>query len=210
MKTKVELQGVPEFVEAMARLDDALQTKATAVIEMAALKSVQDHLDDQYVPRQNALGGPSTGYWATVRNSAAAEVDGGAVTVSLTGVGLRMKYEGDVIRPSGRVSTVTGKPIKFLSIPVDAQAHGKVPAEFGKKLYVRGFAGGMGRSEGDSAQGSGLWLRQGRRAADSDPLLFWLVKKVTIKADKGIFPPGPATAAACVAAVTNLIETQTS
>ncbi len=141
----------------------------------AALEAAQDHLEANYVGKPNKLGGASTGYWAKVHSSARGESDGTAATVTLSGIGLRMKWEGGDIFPSGRVSAVTGKPIKRLAIPIAPEAHGKVPGMFtlereGNTLVKAGGGGGA---------------------------MFRLVRKVRIKPDRNIFPPETAITVAC-------------
>lgn len=190
----------------LAAAGQVMTEQLVPTVEAAAAGAVEAHLDAEYVPRRNALGGTPTGYWSRVRGSIQSSHDGDSATVAISGPGLRMKWEGGVIRPSGRTSTVTGKPIRFLSIPVDAQAHGKLPAMFGDRLYSRGFAGGTGAREGDTRGGMGLWLRTGDQSSDSDPLLFWLVKKVTVTADKNILPPAERIAAECGEAVGVLLD----
>jgi hypothetical protein len=203
---KITITGLEEASARLTAAGRKLSEEVAPVVEEAAMKVVQDHLDANYVGQPNKLGGTPTGYWTNVRNSATAGREGKGVTVDLTGAGLLMKYMGGVIRPTGRVSSVTGKPIKFLSIPTAPESHGKIPAMFGKQLYTRGFAGGTGQSEGDSSAGMGLFLRTGSRSSDSDPLLFWLAKQATIKADKKILPPAADIQKACGDAITTLLE----
>lgn len=173
----VKISGI-EGAKALLSKAAARMKEAQPVIEMAAVDAVQDHLQANYVGKANQLGGPSTGYWARVLNSVEGTHDGRAVTVTMKGAGLLMKWQGGVIKPSGRVSSVTGKPIKFLAIPATAAAHGKVPAMFGKKLYaIRGDRGGV------------LKLMSSDKRQASDPVMFYLSRSATIKPDKNILPP---------------------
>lgn len=160
----------------LAAAEKVLRNDLGPVLEVAVMKAVQDHLDANYVGKPNKLGGPSTDYWRTVRNSAEGHyITGGdthSVTVKLTGVGLRMKLLGGVIRPTGRISSVTGKPIKFLTIPVSPLAHGKTASDFGKDALYATPAGLMDRAGGHAP---------GHR-------LFIFAKQATIKADPNIWP----------------------
>jgi len=164
---------------------EALRRDLGPVLEVAVMECVQSHLNAHYVGKPNKLGGASTGYWTTVRNSAAGEHksngDGShEITVSLTGIGLRMKLEGGVIRPTGRTSSVTGKQIKFLTIPVNPIAHGKTVSDFG---------------DGVERVGGGLFKKLPGRAFGEQ--LFLLAKQATIKADPNIWPRTETLAAKC-------------
>lgn len=180
----VKIEGLDKVRSLLAKVKKTVEHEITPVVEMAAADAVQDHLATNYVGKPNKLGGVSTGYWAAVSNGMEATHDKESVNITLRGAGLRMKYEGGIIRPTGRISSATGKPIRFLAIPMDAQSHGKVPAMFGKALYV-----GAVKEDGT---GAGLFLQVGPTKSQSDPLLFWLARSATIKADKNILPP-PAT-----------------
>jgi hypothetical protein len=207
LRTTIKIEGLSDAVKRLKAADKKLAEEVAPVVEMAAMEAVQTHLDSNYVGKANQLGGQSTGYWTGVRNSAAAEQKGNGVTITLKGAGLLMKWEGGTIKPSGRISSATGKPIKWLTIPVAPEAHGKVAAMFGNRLYTHRFAGGTGQSLGDTRQGGGLWLRTGSQSSDSDPLLFWFLKSVTIKPDHNILPPADQTGKACAEAVKLMLET---
>ena len=76
-------------------------------------------------------------------------------------------------RPTGRTSEVTGKPIKFLAFPVNAEVYGKTPKEVGFKLYFK--PGGLFRQEGD-------------HRADTDPKMFALARQTTHLPDPKLLP----------------------
>jgi hypothetical protein len=206
LKFTFTVSGLDAVQARLKKAGSTIAKEVAPVVEFAAVAEVQDHLDAHYVGQPNKLGGTPTGYWTGVRNSVTPGRQGDAVTVEMKGAGLLMKWLGGTIKASGRISSVTGKPIKNLSIPVHASAHGKVPAMFGNALYGHGFAGGAGRHEGDTARGFGLWLRTGSKPSDSDPLLFWLKPSVNIPADKNILPPPEKLAASCGEAVKILLE----
>jgi len=161
-----------------------------AVVETGAALVVRRHLTDNYAGKVNGLGGASTGYWRTAIEGTTSRSDASGATVSINQKGVRLKYEGGVIKASGRTSEVTGKPIRFLSIPVHPAAHGKSIADFGQDAtYLRPFAAGGGLTEGGDGAGAGVFRKRGSQPAAGDPLYYVLKKFVRIKADKNILPP---------------------
>ena len=157
------------------------------VIAHAGEKVWKEHYRAYYTSRPNALGAPSTGYWREVHDSVHAEITETGVTLTSRGKGLRHKYYGGIVKPSGRISDVTAKPITMLSIPVHPRAHGKTIGELGglRKFYIVPFMGGPG-----SGYGAGVFFRSGRTTGRrrSDPLYFVLKKTRKITADKNIIP----------------------
>ncbi len=134
--------------------------------------------------KPNKLGGASTGYWADVRNGVSGKGTATGATVTARGLGLSMKFDGGVVRPGKGISSYTGKPTQYLSIPVHPSAHGKRPGDFGKSLFLvqlhgPGAAAGLVRKEGRKN------ARAGRRRGT---LLFVLTREAKIKADKNIIP----------------------
>ncbi len=161
-----------------------------ATVEVAAEGAVKEHLTTHYAGRVNRLGGTSTGYWKRAIENTTGTSDAAGATISINQTGIRLKYEGGVIRPSGKTSEVTGKPIRFLSIPVHPAAHGRTIADLGGKsaFYVVPFAAGGGFSEGGTGAAAGVFRQSGGKRSDSDPLYFILKRSVTIKADRNLLP----------------------
>lgn len=171
--------NITDATAELLRADAHLRAGLGPGLSAVAVQSVQDHLQARYLPLRNKLGGTPTGYWRDVHDSAAAVtvVNGEAsytTTVTLSGVGLRMKLEGGIIRPTGRISSVTGKPIKYLTIPVIPAAYGKTAGEF-PGLKPRGGVLAM------VPEGRGFGIAH-----------FMLVKQVKITADPNIWPPASA------------------
>ncbi|MES2705121.1 MAG: hypothetical protein V4726_00830 [Verrucomicrobiota bacterium] len=164
-----------------------------AVVETAAEKAVKDHLTNTHAARPNRLGGVSTGYWKSVIESTTSESDGGGATVTLKHKGVRMKYYGGIIRPSGRPSEVTGKPIRNLTIPVTAAAHGRTIMD-------------LGGGKAFHAIYPGVYKRTAAPPSTSDPLYFILRKSVKITADPTVLPPDEAVAAECLKALNKLLN----
>jgi hypothetical protein len=165
-----------------------------ATLETEAATTVREHIERNYVPRTNKLGGESTGYWKNVAESTEATSGPDGVTVRIRQIGLRIKYHGGVIVPSGRISEVHGKPIRMLSIPVHAAAHGRTIMDLGghKALYRKGL-------------GIFKFTTPGRPMA-GDPLYYILRRSVTIRPDPGILPPDGAILNGCMRALAKEFE----
>jgi hypothetical protein len=110
-----------------------------------------------------------------------------------------MKLEGGVVRPSGRTSSVTGKPIKYLTIPVIAEAHGKSASDF---PFLK--------ARGKFAEGGGGVLYAPREGSSFGTVFFVLVKSVTIKPDPNILPPAEAVLAEMAAGVRAVMSSFTT
>lgn len=80
--------------------------------------------------RPNALGGKRTNFYQRAANSLTAEADATGGTVTIRQRGFRYQVKGGTVRASGKASAVTGRPIRFLTIPINPVAHGKVPSDF--------------------------------------------------------------------------------
>ena len=162
-----------------------------ATVEVAAALSVKQHLTTHYAGRINRLGGVSTGYWKGAIEGTSSTHDAAGATVQIRQTGIRLKYDGGTIRASGRTSEVTGKPTKFLTIPVHPSAHGKTIADLGGKaaFYIVPFAGGGGLAEEGAGTGAGVFKKTGAKAGAGDPLYFILKRSVKVTADPHILPP---------------------
>lgn len=164
--------NLTEAQAALVKADKVLSTGLGGGLAMACEQVVKTHLVKHYTKKPNKLGGTTTNYWQRVHDSASSETTQSgktySTTVTLTGVGLRMKSTGGIIRPTGRTSTVTKKPIRHLTIPKHAEAHGKTVSDFDGELFRKG--GGLFRKV-------------------DDVLMFILTKSAKIKPDPNILPP---------------------
>lgn len=99
--------------------------------------TVREHLIRFDAQHPNALGGKRTHYYArTARNHIRFNSSEQGATIRIARRGFRYQVKGGTIRPSGRISAVTGRPITRLAIPIDARAHGCVPSDFGGELFL--------------------------------------------------------------------------
>jgi hypothetical protein len=120
----------------------------------------------------NKFGATSTGYWVKAGDNTVAMSSGAVVNIEVVEkagkfVGVRRHYTGGgTIKPSGRISEITGNPIRFLTIPINAAAHGKTMAmmqALGVDLYRKGGA---------------LFAKSGQKRSDSDVAMFALKKSI--------------------------------
>ena len=133
-------------------------------------KATKDNFEKYGANHKNKLGGSTTSYWLRASDATRATATGGTITIEVlesrgtggTGglVGVRRHYTGGgTIKPSGKISEITGKPIQYLTIPINAAAHGKTVAmmqRLGVDIYRKGsalfmHAKGSDRSDSDTA-----------------------------------------------------------
>jgi hypothetical protein len=164
---------------AVVALENALGTSvyAKAVARVAAAEYTRNF---ERLAASRHRGGPHN-YYLTAARSTMGRAEGGDAVVTIyapAGIGLR-RY-GGTVKASGRVSTVTGKPIKSIAIPREGgPAEGRTPLDVktaGIKLRL-------------------VILKSINRAALYGPdsggkptVYFWLVGSVTFRPDTAVFP----------------------
>ncbi len=188
---KVKTTGEEQLAKLQAALGDGTVGNA---LKTAALAEVQDNFA-LLGQKPNKLGGTSTGYWKAAWDSTTSKINGPSVVVTISHLGVALHYYGGTVKPSGKVSEVTGKPIKFLTIPKVAAAHGKTVGTLramGITLYP----------------GRGGLLRQAgaKREPKTDEMWFALTKSVTFKPDPTVLPTEAKLRAAGITAIDNLLS----
>jgi len=122
----------------------------------------------------NKLGGTSTGYWKKAGDATSSEVNGDAVQIWIVEtpgvgglVGVKRHYTGGgTIKPSGRMSEVTKKPIQYLTIPISPASHGRTVAMMQSLGVIY-------------RKGSALFIHpKGSKQSDSDEAIFALKKSI--------------------------------
>jgi hypothetical protein len=167
------IKGLEESLSAIEHYKGAANPEEIAASMRAGVRdSIVDHFTALNASRANKLGGERTNYWDRVGKDAGITVTGSSISVTFPTVGFRRHVMGGPpIRPTGRISVVTNKPIKFLTIPVNAAAHGQTVASLkaskGVELYRVGGA---------------LKKQQGPTRSESDPTYFVLAKQTKAKA----------------------------
>ena len=132
-----------------------------------------DHFFAYGTAHPNRFRVTPTGYWQKAGRATKSSSSGDTVNIVVDEkgepglVGVRRHYTGGgTIKPSGRISEITGKPIQYLTIPINGAAHGKTVAmmkALGVDLYRKGSA---------------LFAKSGGTRSDSDVAMFALKKSV--------------------------------
>lgn len=137
MNVTVTVQHSADLQSKLDHLEDRAGLNAEMGIAVEDL--VRTHIVKTLIPKGNALGGPSTGFWKKAADSIEGTSNGNEATVRITARGVALQYYGGRVFPSGRISDVTGRPITRLAIPISASAHGKRPGDFPKgELVLKG------------------------------------------------------------------------
>jgi hypothetical protein len=125
----------------------------------------------------NRRGFPSSGYWADAADSVSVKPGSGkSAAVEISKEGVALHYEGGIVRPDAGG--------KALAIPLAAQVYGKNPSEW------------SGFQRGDEADSDDIlqmfWPKNSPhgflKERDSGELLYLLVPRATIRADRSVLP----------------------
>jgi hypothetical protein len=179
-------------------------------ISKSVLGIVRKHLDDKYVPR-NSRGD----FWADVRNSAQSSATADEATVSLTELGIALRYHGGEVTPGKSISSFTGKLTRALAVP-----SAEVPIRDGRQIRP-GRAGVLAFIESKTAGETVGYLvegvlktavrgkNKGQPYAVAKPggaLLYTLRTITRHRGDKGIFPTESAISDAGSAAILDFVK----
>lgn len=125
MTVTVTDYATPGLKAALARLGS--RRELNAEMGMAAERLVARHMRAVKVPQGNRLGGTSTGFWQKAINSIRGTATDQEATVTIPARGVALQYYGGTVRPTQKA---------YLTIPINAMAHGKSAREIGAKLYL--------------------------------------------------------------------------
>ena len=145
-----------------------------------AEKATKDNFEKYGATKKNRFGGANTtSYWLRASDATRANVTGDTITIEVfesrgtgeTGglVGVKRHYTGGgTIKPSGKISEITKKPIQYLTIPIAPAAHGRTVAALMQRLGVDIYR-----------KGSALYMHpKGSDRSDSDAAVFALKKSI--------------------------------
>lgn len=155
-----------------------------AVIGRSATNLIQKHLRDLNATRPNRLGGKRSNFYAKAAASTHYRHTADGVQVAVTETGFAMRYYGGTIRPVHA---------KALAIPARAEMVGYRPSERPEDMFV---IWKPGKRVGVLATQAGSSLR----------ILYFLVHKSTIRADKTLLPEQTAIQAAVSKSVASYIH----
>ena len=97
--------------------------------------AVQANFDDLESSRPNKLGGERQHYYSGARSATTFTTSGDTATVMIAQVGMRLRYYGGTVEAGRNVSSFTGQPTKYLTIPAQPD-----PAMIGRKYDVQRYA----------------------------------------------------------------------
>jgi len=179
--------------ELFSKLYGAAAEKGTEVVAEAAAELTRTHIDGIAGKRHRSRS--PRNYYAEAAASVIREWDDNTATVSIPHAGFALRYYGGTVRPSGRTSLITGKPIRRLAIPISGSpAEGKTPGDFKDIFFLK------------SKKGNGLLAQDKGNGLIS--VLFSLHDKTEHEEDKSILPTDAEYDAAVVKAIETLIEEQ--
>ena len=147
---------------------------ANRVVAEAGADTTREHLRD--LARTRHRPGVAQNFYDRAANAVVSGTTSQGAVVTIPHEGLALRYYGGTVRPSGRVSLVTGRPITRLAVPITGKgAEGKTPGDF-KDLFVI------------ASRRSGKAVLAGRKPGGKVGILFALVKSTRHTADKGVMP----------------------
>jgi hypothetical protein len=139
---------------------------ARSVAGRAAVNALKSHLRKLDASRPNRLGGRRSHFYSQAAASTHYRLSSDGAQVAVTHTGFALRYYGGVIRPVRA---------KALAIPARPELYGYRPRERSEDMFVRWK---RGSSTGALVARLGGNLR----------VLYWLVSKATIPADKSLLP----------------------
>jgi hypothetical protein len=145
----------------------------SAAVGPACMKLMQQNYRRQ-APTKS--GGKSTGFWADAARSTTWIPDGAGVILTTTKIGVRQQYYGGTIYPVNR---------KFLTVPIDPDAHGKTAADFPDAFLI------ITRKGAFICEHVNQFTPTGKQKKNAGPVLkflFKLVASVDQAANPGVLP----------------------
>ena len=156
-------------VDLMPRMPEIIQAVARSVSN-----TVKANLRDKDRNSRPEAGMPKSGYYGQAANAVTTTVSGNEATISIPKEGIRLHFYGGTVRPGA------GK--KALAIPVDPSVAMIWPSE----------AGGIATGGADDEPYHLIWPKGSDHGwikdTETNDLLWLLVPKATIRADRSILP----------------------
>jgi hypothetical protein len=172
VNVSISINGQEQLDQTLAKFAGLTGEEVASASTQPTREITADHFYAYATSHPNKFGATSTGYWVNAGDNTVATSSGAVVNIEVVEkvgkvVGVRRHYTGGgTIKPSGRTSEITGKPIQYLTIPINGAAHGKTVAmmrALGVDLYRKGSA---------------LFAKSGGTRSDSDVAMFALKKSI--------------------------------
>lgn len=154
------------------------------VLARSATNTIRNHFDMLESTRPNKLGGARQHYYSGARAGTSFVIDGDYAVIGIRQVGMRLRYYGGTVHAGANISPVTGKPTKYLTIPVTAESYGHRASDFDDMKVLWGSNGpyALARvTSGSIARGAGA-------STSSVEVLFALKQEVTVEGDETMLP----------------------
>lgn len=114
-------------------------------------------------------------FYAAAADSVTSETYEGDALVRISHEGLALRYFGGIVKPSGRPSLVTGRPIRMLAIPARPEAEQHTPGDFSGLFLIK-------------SRKLGKAYLAGKKAGGMIGILFRLVPETVHQADETVLP----------------------
>jgi hypothetical protein len=161
----------------------ALKNEVALAAGRGAANLVRSCLLDDDVNCPNQLGGARTHFYASAADSISEpQLTGGAVSFTITKVGLAQRRFGGVIHAGVGTSSTTGQPTKYLAIPAHPIAYGHRPGAFSNLRFIP-------RRNGRAMLVLPLQTAASTSRNNANNLvMYWLVPSVKQKPDPSLLP----------------------
>lgn len=166
---------------ALRALRDGLRNEnLLPVLGRSVTNAIRANFDELESTRPNKLGGARQHYYSGARQGTSFVVDGDAAVVGIHQVGMGLRYYGGTVRAGQGVSSYTGQPTKYLTIPVTAEAYGHRAADFPDLTVLWGRDGPFALARvaprsmataGDTRQSEVLFVLKAQVTVEADPTM---------------------------------------
>lgn len=186
---------------ALGKLLEVMDPKAIAAnIGEAEVILFQNHFSQAPA---NKMGWHSTGFWPAAARATNYSVVPQGVTINVNKQGVRQRYAGGEIHPTGGH--------KYLTIPARSEAYGKRASEFTNLKVAFGRNGPFALVEVDQTNLTfGRKRKDGTRSRTANTVgggvMFWLVKSVYQAPDASVLPSDSSVLQTAVTTTTDLLE----
>ena len=173
---------------ALDRVRGFLQSEeAQQVIGYAGRNVVREHLQDLEDTRSGASGGPASHYYGSARRATNFRIiDDTAVEINVSQVGMRLHFYGGTVEAGKGISSATGAPTKYLTIPAAPEAHGRKASDFDLLLvWANGRPVALALAETTEKMTARGGLKAVRKAGK---IMFTLRESVTLQPDPTVMP----------------------
>lgn len=167
--------------------------KLTEAIGTALVAETKQHLRDFSASHPNRLGGKRTHFIARAAQATFYRPVPGGLELVNNFLGLALRYYGGTVVPGKGISSYSGQPTKWLTMPAIAQAYGRRAREFSNLRFVEFKKGKLAAlveeksGATDSRTGKGIKGRS-RKKGSRARVFYWLLKSMTIAPNRSLLP----------------------